>query len=116
MKAAPFAPPSLPAIRIVKSPDAQEITKGGTATFKIKVTNTGNVTLHSVTVTDPRSTGCNRNLGTMARGKSKTYTCTQKNVTKGYTNVAVAVGTSPTGKKVNDQDTARVSIFTPPTG
>ena len=116
VKAAPFAPPSLPAIKIVKSPDTQEIAKGGTATFKIKVTNTGNVTLNSVTVNDPRAPGCNRRLGTIARGKSKTYSCTQKNVQKGYTNVATATGTSPTGKKVTDQDTARVSIFTPPTG
>jgi uncharacterized repeat protein (TIGR01451 family) len=116
VKAAAFVPPSRPAIRIVKSPDAQELNKGGTATFRITVTNTGNVTLHSVTVKDPRSAGCNRQLGSMARGKSKTYSCTQKNVTKGYTNVAIAVGTSPTGRKVTDQDTARVSIFTPPTG
>jgi uncharacterized repeat protein (TIGR01451 family) len=116
VKAAPFTPPSLPAIRIVKSPDAQELKQGGTATFRITVTNTGNVTLHSVTVKDPRSAGCNRNLGTMARGKSKTYSCTQKSVQKGYTNVAVATGISPTGKKVTDNDTARVSIFTPPTG
>ena len=62
------------------------------------------------------SPSCNRNLGTIARGKSKTYTCTKTNVQKGYTNVATATGVSPTGKKVTDQDTARVSIFTPPTG
>ena len=75
------------------------LVKGGTATFRITVTNTGNVTLHDVTVTDPRSPKCNRGLGTMARGTSKTYTCTRPDVRAPYTNIANVVGTSPTGRR-----------------
>jgi uncharacterized repeat protein (TIGR01451 family) len=128
--AKPFAPPSVPKIKIVKSPKIQKVSatfarktslrkyvlvKGGTATFTIKVTNTGNVTLHDVTVTDPRSPGCNRGLGVMARGASKTYKCTQPNVKVPYTNIAAVVGTSPTGTKVRDRDTAAVNVPKPPT-
>jgi uncharacterized repeat protein (TIGR01451 family) len=123
--AAPFTPPSAPKIDIVKDPNIQTVNvrsekhgstitviSGGTAHFTIKVTNTGNVTLHDVTVTDPLSPGCNRNLGIMRSGTSKTYTCSRANVKKPYTNIAKVVGTSPTGQKVRDQDLAQVNIKT----
>ena len=74
VKVKAFVPPQTPRIAIVKSPKSQTLTtkltttknangattttvKYGTATFKIKVTNTGNVALHSVTVSDPQSVG-----------------------------------------------------------
>jgi uncharacterized repeat protein (TIGR01451 family) len=123
VRPAPFQP--APQINIVKDPNVQTVNvrsvrhggritvvSGGTAHFTIKVTNTGNVTLHAVTVTDPLSPGCNRNLGVMTTGTSKTYTCTRANVKKRYTNLAKVVGTSPTGQNVRDQDTARVNIKT----
>ena len=59
------APTPKPAIAIVKDPKSQTIARRRTATFKITVTNTGNVTLSDVTVTDPLSPDCNRNLGTL---------------------------------------------------
>src|SRR5262249_37752922 len=77
----PKPTPTHPAIDIVKDPKAQTIGQGGTATFKITVTNTGDVTLTDVTVTDPNSPDCNRNLGTLNVGQSKSYTCTKNNVT-----------------------------------
>jgi uncharacterized repeat protein (TIGR01451 family) len=124
---APFTPPLAPAIKITKNPKLQtvnvqsvkhggkvHITKGGTAKFQIKVTNTGNTPLHDVTVTDPRSPGCNHSLGSMGQGTSKQYSCSQPNVKAGYTNVANVVGTSPKGQKVHDSDTAQVNIKTKP--
>src|SRR5262249_43555118 len=66
VKAAPFPPPVAPAIHIVKSPKLQTIDAGGKAVFEITVKNTGNVILHMVKVTDPRSPGCTRKLGTLA--------------------------------------------------
>jgi len=111
VKAAPFLPPAKPAIRIVKSPDSQKVAVGGTAKFAINVMNAGNVTLHGVTVTDPLSPACSRGLGILQAGKSISYSCSQPSVQKPYTNVAVAVGTSPTGKKVKAQDSARVNSF-----
>ena len=49
-----------PAIKIEKGPDSQTVSSGGTATFTIKVTNTGDVTLTDVTVTDALAPGCAR--------------------------------------------------------
>src|SRR5205085_2941084 len=51
----PVTPVSHPAISIVKDPKSQTVTVGNTATFKITVTNTGDVALTDVTVTDARS-------------------------------------------------------------
>jgi uncharacterized repeat protein (TIGR01451 family) len=127
VKVAPFLPPQAPAIRIIKNPNLQTvnvksvkhggkvtITAGGTAHFRIIVTNTGNVTLHNVTVTDPRSPGCNHSLGVMRRGASKTYTCSRADVRAPYTNIAFVVGASRKGVKVRDSDAAQLNIKTKP--
>jgi uncharacterized repeat protein (TIGR01451 family) len=103
---------ALPCIKSVGGvpKDQQEVLQGGTANFRIKVTNTGNVALHDVMVTDQLSKGCVRSLGTMERKTSKTYTCTQADVTAGYLNVAKVVGTSAGGKKLTDTDPSKVLV------
>ncbi len=122
----PFIPPQHPKIAIVKSPKTQTLTTTfktvksaaastttvtyGTAHFTIKVTNTGDVTLHSVNVSDPASPGCNKTIGTLASHASKTYTCSRSTVTVGFTNVATAHGTSPKGVRVEDADHAKVKV------
>jgi len=105
-----------PAITILKNPKSQTIQQGATATFEITVTNTGDVPLTNVTVTDPLAPDCNRALGTLQPGESKKYTCTVANVQADFDNVATAVGTPPTGPNVTATDTApvRVIIPTPP--
>jgi uncharacterized repeat protein (TIGR01451 family) len=122
----PFVPPPTtpttptptpkPAIDIIKDPNSQTIGQGGTADFKITVTNSGNVTLTDVTVTDPLSPDCDRNLGTLAVGQSKSYTCSRKNVTAAFENVATATGKPPTGAQVKANDNANVQVkaFVPP--
>ncbi len=102
------APATHPAITIVKNPKSQSVTRGGTATFTIAVTNTGDVALTNVTVSDPLSPNCNRTIGTLAPGASSSYTCTRANVTANFTNVAVASGTAG-GTTVTAQDTAPVT-------
>jgi len=102
------APATHPAITIVKNPKSQTVTRGGTATFTITVTNTGDVALTNVTVSDPLSPNCNRTIGTLAPGASSSYTCTRANVTANFTNVAVASGTAG-GTTVTAQDTAPVT-------
>ena len=97
-----------PAIDIQKTPDTQTVASGGTATFTIVVTNTGNVTLTNVSVSDPLAPDCNETIGTLAPGASSNYTCTHT-VTAAFTNTATATGTSPTGT-VTDSDTAVVSL------
>jgi uncharacterized repeat protein (TIGR01451 family) len=119
---APFVPPkpaptpTHPAIDIVKDPKAQTIGEGDKATFKITVTNTGDVTLTDVTVTDPLSPDCDRNLGTLNVGQSKSYTCTKSNVKADFENVATATGKPPTGAKVSAKDNANIAVkpFIPP--
>ncbi len=102
------APATHPAITIVKNPKSQTVTRGGTATFTITVTNTGDVALTNVRVSDPLSPNCNRTIGTLAPGASSSYTCTRANVTANFTNVAVASGTAG-GTTVTAQDTAPVT-------
>src|SRR5262249_13685252 len=102
------APATHPAIPIVKNPKSQTVSSGGTATFTITVTNTGDVTLTNVTVNDPLSPNCNKTIGTLAPGASSSYTCTRANVTSNFTNVAVATGTAG-GTTVTAQDTAPVT-------
>ena len=49
----PPPPVTHPAISVVKDPKSQTVTVGNKATFKITVTNTGDVALTNVTVSDP---------------------------------------------------------------
>ena len=115
-------PVSHPAIAIVKNPKLQTVAKGGTATFTITVTNTGDVALTNVRVVDALSPACGRTqvdipaLASMAPGAAVTYTCTRPNVQANFDNVAVATGTPPTGPDVTASDTAPVKAAaqTPP--
>ena len=92
-----------PAINVEKTPDSQTFQTGGTATFTITVTNMGDVTLTSVTVTDALAPGCARTsadiarLASLAPGASVGYECTLANVTADFTNSATATGTPPLG-------------------
>ena len=74
------------------------------------------MTLTDVTVTDPPSPDCNRNLGTLAVGQSKSYSCTKTNVQADFENVATATGKPPTGARVKatDHATIKVAAFVPP--
>src|SRR5262249_3852480 len=129
VKVAAFTPPQHPAIAVAKNPNSQTVTtqvrsttsaKGakkttvsyGDAHFTIKVTNTGDVALHSVTVSDPRSSNCTKSIGTLAAHQSKTYSCTRPAVTANFTNVATATGISPKGVHVHASDSANVKVKT----
>jgi uncharacterized repeat protein (TIGR01451 family) len=99
-----------PSITIEKSPKSQTVALGGKATFHVTVTNDGDVMLTNVTVTDPRSPNCDRNLATLAAAASNTYTCTRSKVRKKFVNTAEAVGTAPNGTVVRANATASVSV------
>ena len=91
-----------PGISVEKTPDSQTVDSGSTVTFTIQVTNTGDVTLTNVTVTDPNAPLCATNLGTMNPGATSSYLCQLANVTADFTNVATVVGTPPVGPDVAD--------------
>src|SRR5439155_160041 len=65
-----------PAITISKLPATRTILTGSTATFTIKVTNTGDVDLTNVTVNDAKTPSCNKVVGNLAKGASTSYDCT----------------------------------------
>ncbi len=102
-----------PSISIAKTPDAQDVLPDGTATFTITVTNTGDVPLTGVTVSDPLSASCNNSIGGMAVAEVVTYTCTRTNVTGDFTNTASVTGTDPISGTVNDSDAADVTMIVP---
>jgi LPXTG-site transpeptidase (sortase) family protein len=103
-----------PAIDIrknIEGPDSQTILSGSDVTFIIRVTNTGNVTLDIVTVTDALVPDCNAtDLGPILPGEYVEYLCTVLNVVAGFTNTATTQGETSTGDIVNDSDDSTVLI------
>jgi uncharacterized repeat protein (TIGR01451 family) len=103
------APEAAPSIDIQKTPDTQTVFDGLTATFSITVTNTGNVDLTNVAVTDAATPSCDKSWSSLAAGASETYTCTTVALLASFTNTAVVTGTYET-TTVTDQDSAAVTI------
>ncbi|ACZ20874.1 conserved repeat protein [Sanguibacter keddieii DSM 10542] len=115
--------PQAPAVDLVKTAalaDGATGVAGETVTYSFTVTNTGDVTLRGVRVTD-RLPGLSEVVfgawpgadGELAPGASvdasATYVLTQEDVDRGsVTNVAVATGTPQVGPPVSDDDTATV--------
>jgi uncharacterized repeat protein (TIGR01451 family) len=102
-----------PGLAIDKSPDSQAVVTGGTASFTIGVTNTGDVGLTNVVVSDPQAPDCDRTFASLPFGASETYSCTAP-VTSGFTNVATVTGDDPNGDPAPpDQDDALVEALFP---
>src|SRR6202021_2655334 len=101
-------PTANPKIALVKSASITSYSAAGTpVTYSYKVTNSGNVTLTSVSVTDPMAglSAITCPGTTLAPGASETctatYTTTQTDVNNGaITNTGTATGTAPNGTKV----------------
>ena len=107
-----------PAITLVKSANPPDFPGAGTkVTYSYLVTNTGNVTLSPVTVTDPMAglsavTCPDTSLApTDSESCTATYTTTQADVEAGsITNVGTATGTPPTGAADNVTATSTLTI------
>ena len=99
-----------PEIMIDKVPDTQQVVTGGTAQWTIYVTNTGDVALTTVTVTDALAPNCDRSLGSLGVGASTSYACSRSGVTADFTNVAAVTGDPPVGPPVTDNDDADVDL------
>jgi uncharacterized repeat protein (TIGR01451 family) len=106
-----------PAIAVEKSPETQQARNGDDVTFTIAVTNTGDVVLTNVVVTDSHCTpifvGGDDGDGVFEPGETWTYTCTVEGVTRDFTNTAKATGMPPVGRKVKATDTATVDVINP---
>jgi uncharacterized repeat protein (TIGR01451 family) len=107
--------PASPSIAVIKTDVLNlgadtKLNAGDVITYTITVTNTGNVTLSNVSVSDPGTTGlaCIPAAPfSLAPGASVTCTATrtltQANIDAGsYSNVATATGTPPVGPPVTD--------------
>ena len=112
-----------PAISLVKTASISSFSAPGTkVTYTYKVTNTGNVPLTSVTVTDPMpglsALDCN-GVTTLNPGASATctatYSTTQSNVDAGkITNTGTASGDPPSGPAVTSDSTVTVAAAQKP--
>ncbi|MGW8954338.1 DUF7507 domain-containing protein [Streptomyces sp. NPDC055709] len=115
-----------PALTLVKSASPTEVTDAGQEVdYSLLVTNTGNVTLTAVDVTETAFTGSGANPAvscprtTLAPGESMrctaTYTVTQTDINAGaVTNGALATGTPPTGPAVTATATDTVTAHQVP--
>ena len=120
-------------ISLVKNTPSEEIHNaavGTTIPFTFKITNTGNVTLHDITLTDhlddiydvvidwATSTDDATDDGVLSVGESvggtAKYDLTQANIDKGsVTNTATTEGISPLDEKVSDDDDVIVHLDAP---
>ncbi|WP_338221301.1 DUF7507 domain-containing protein [Algoriphagus sp. oki45] len=94
---------------------------GETISYTFTVTNTGNVTLSNITVTDPLVTVSGGPIS-LAPGASDnttftaTYVLTQDDINAGYVvNTALAKGTSPKGVEVEDESSDPTPVEEPST-
>lgn len=65
-----------PSIKIEKTPNLQRVVAGKPVTFSVTVTNTGDVPLHDVQVSDPSAPDCQRMLDRLNVLESVSYDCT----------------------------------------
>ncbi len=108
--------PANPKITLAKTAGtASGSTAGSTVLYTFVVTNTGNLPLTSVGVSDPKVGPVTCPVTTLAPGTSttctKSYALTQADVDAGtVVNTASATGTPPTGAAVTTTSTATVTI------
>jgi uncharacterized repeat protein (TIGR01451 family) len=111
-----------PGLAIDKTGLAGPVTIGDILTYTIQVTNTGNITLTDVTVSDPKL-GLNQTVGVLGIGASATVTGSYGPVaetdllTTPIVNVAAVTATTPfsTGTPVGPvTDTHSVPVISPP--
>jgi uncharacterized repeat protein (TIGR01451 family) len=101
-----------PSISIVKKTNGSDnnsapgvyVAVGSTVSFSYDVTNTGNVTLTNVTVTDDKLPGSICVIASLAAGATQQCTASTVAVAGQYVNMGTVVGTPPIGPPVTDED------------
>ena len=106
--------PDTPGLTIEKRTNGQHYTQppgasvaiGSTVTWSYVVTNTGNVPLTNVQVTDNRVSPVNCPLTTLQAGESMTCTASGVATACQYSNTGTVVGTPPSGPNLTAQDSS----------
>ncbi|MFJ9782025.1 hypothetical protein ACIRSS_20735 [Amycolatopsis sp. NPDC101161] len=101
-----------PALGMTKTADKLAYRAGDTATFTIKVTNTGDTGLSGLRVTDPKAPACAL-AGALAPGESRTTTCAVKAPIADGVNTATATATDELGKQVTATADAPAPTISP---
>jgi uncharacterized repeat protein (TIGR01451 family) len=111
-----------PSVAISKTPDLQYHLAGELAEFTITITNTGDITLTHLSLSDPLAPSCGPHTAPnpFAPGASASYTCTQT-ANDDFTNVITVTGTPsdenndplPGIDDVSDNDDAVVDVVHP---
>ncbi len=99
-----------PSVSIEKTANASTVALGSDVGFTIVVTNTGNVPLTEITVTDSLTPDCEKVIDELAVGGSVEYNCIATNVNANFTNVADVEARDPNNERVADEDDAVVTI------
>ncbi|MFZ4812086.1 MAG: SdrD B-like domain-containing protein [Ilumatobacteraceae bacterium] len=94
----------------------RDLSSGGTAVFRLRLTNTGAATLAPVVVGDPMAPACGFTVPSMSAGETVTRTCSVNGITNPFMNVATVTGTPVDsdgfriGTDVTDTDQAQVTL------
>ena len=106
-----------PALSITKSVDKPVVLSGTEVTWKIVVTNTGDVTLTNVTVTDPNATGCATVIPSLSAGASSEAITCLATITQDITNTATVTASDTLEKPVGPASaSASVDVIAPGLG
>ncbi|MEU7524321.1 hypothetical protein AB0A74_01145 [Saccharothrix sp. NPDC042600] len=99
-----------PRLDITKSVNPTTAEEGDPVTYTITVTNTGDVDLTTVQVSDPQLAACDRQFPTLAVAAVETYTCDSTAPAADLTNTATVTGTDPLGLQVTDTASATLDV------
>ncbi|MBP2475726.1 putative repeat protein (TIGR01451 family)/LPXTG-motif cell wall-anchored protein [Crossiella equi] len=104
---------AVPELQIDKVADPATAHEGDQITYTIRVTNPSGAPARDVRVSDPRFPACDRVFGTLAGGRSETYTCTAPAPADDVTNTAKVTGTSSLGDALDGTSSATVDVIHP---
>jgi uncharacterized repeat protein (TIGR01451 family) len=100
-----------PGIAMSITPGNQKTVSGNSASFTVTVTNTGDVTLNNVVVTNTVVPSCAKNnFSPIAVGAKVTYSCSKSNVTGDFYNSGTVTGDHVIGQ-VSANSSAFVDVF-----